>query len=377
MFLFSDDPLFTDEELFLMCAASGGKTVQDTATGNPLVFTTDLARPLKSLLIPFTPQQEGTGDPSPQNIRPITGWDAVNAGHGGKNLLNPASFYDGVTVADGQYTFDRSGYTANLMTGQSGGDHVVNDIQKCPVLPAGNYVFSTKVISGGVFASVYKVSDEGVRTGVSSGAVTDGDYRYTLFTLDEPSRICICRSSNTNPSVFAEPQIESGTQRTAYEPYHPITETDISFPSLVYGGTLDVVSGVLTVEWVAYKLKDINLMYQQEHGRFRFDLTEKSAGEVGKWSNIAIAEAYKSSSTMAGQTASIITYSNNYIFIIDTRYTDVPSLIENMGETIIAYPLATPQEIQLTPAQITALVGDNTIWSDADGEMTAVYLKKG
>ena len=39
----------------------------------------------------------------------------------------------------------------------------------------------------------------------------------------------------------------------------------------------------------------------------------------------------------------------------------------------IAYMTATPQEIQLTPTQITALIGNNTIWSDADGSMTIEY----
>ena len=43
---------------------------------------------------------------------------------------------------------------------------------------------------------------------------------------------------------------------------------------------------------------------------------------------------------------------------------------------VIAYELATPQQVQLTPEQITALVGDNTIWSDTNGENTVVYLKK-
>lgn len=69
------------------------KLVEDTATGNPLTFITDVSKPLKSLLISFTPKQSGT--PSLENILPITGWDAVNVYHGADQTdydTYPASF---------------------------------------------------------------------------------------------------------------------------------------------------------------------------------------------------------------------------------------------------------------------------------------------
>ena len=50
---------------------------------------------------------------------------------------------------------------------------------------------------------------------------------------------------------------------------------------------------------------------------------------------------------------------------------------ENMPTGLIAYKLATPVLLAtLTPQQVNALVGVNTVWSDADGiELT--FLKKG
>lgn len=88
MFFLSDEMPFSFDELLLFGAASGGKAIEDTATGNPLVFLTDLARPLKSLSIPFTPIQQGTGDPSPDNIRPIVPWNGLSVFGGGKNLFD-------------------------------------------------------------------------------------------------------------------------------------------------------------------------------------------------------------------------------------------------------------------------------------------------
>ena len=75
-------------KLMLLGAMAGaGALVEDTATGNPVVFVTDLAKPLKQLKVNFTPKQ-ASGTPSPDNILPITGWDAVNVFHAGKNLFD-------------------------------------------------------------------------------------------------------------------------------------------------------------------------------------------------------------------------------------------------------------------------------------------------
>ena len=66
----------------LMWKASGGAVsplVEATASGNPATFTTDVIRPLVACTVTFTPVQEGTGDPSPEeNVRPISGWDGVS-----------------------------------------------------------------------------------------------------------------------------------------------------------------------------------------------------------------------------------------------------------------------------------------------------------
>lgn len=67
----------------LMWKASGGAgpvtpLVEATASGNPATFVTDVARPLKACTVSFSPVQEGSGDPSPENVRPISGWDRIS-----------------------------------------------------------------------------------------------------------------------------------------------------------------------------------------------------------------------------------------------------------------------------------------------------------
>ena len=47
------------------------------ASGAVATFETNVAAPIRSLRVDMEPIQEGTGDPSPDNIRPITGREAV------------------------------------------------------------------------------------------------------------------------------------------------------------------------------------------------------------------------------------------------------------------------------------------------------------
>ena len=65
---------------------------------------TDL--PLKSLLVNIEPVQSGSGDPSPTNIRPIGGWDAVGV-HNGNTVVTTISL--GRTVYGGML---------NVLTGE-------------------------------------------------------------------------------------------------------------------------------------------------------------------------------------------------------------------------------------------------------------------
>lgn len=75
------------ELLFLHAASGGGGSlVENTATGNPVAFNTNVAKPLNSVVVPLTYTQEGTGDPSPSNVRPISGVSSLFCVHARKNM---------------------------------------------------------------------------------------------------------------------------------------------------------------------------------------------------------------------------------------------------------------------------------------------------
>ena len=47
--------------------------------------------PIRRLRVIFTPKQSGSGDPSPSNVRPITGWTGVEVYHSGADTSNPTT----------------------------------------------------------------------------------------------------------------------------------------------------------------------------------------------------------------------------------------------------------------------------------------------
>lgn len=66
------------EKLFAQKVGDSG--VITTATGNPVSIITNKAQNAISTLLSYSPKQSGSGDPSPQNIRPIEGWTEANLG---------------------------------------------------------------------------------------------------------------------------------------------------------------------------------------------------------------------------------------------------------------------------------------------------------
>lgn len=91
--------------------ALGGREVEKTATpGDIVTFTTNLTKPLTSLKVLITATQSGTGDPSPTNIRPITGWTGCTVTRtGSTSQTYTTAFGDAGTVYGG---------TLDVLTGE-------------------------------------------------------------------------------------------------------------------------------------------------------------------------------------------------------------------------------------------------------------------
>ena len=70
-------------------------------------FMTPAKTNIKSLKVHFSPKQLGTGDPSPENVREIVGWNGVEVNGSGKNIAHIV----GYSAKNGEVNAPR--YTSN------------------------------------------------------------------------------------------------------------------------------------------------------------------------------------------------------------------------------------------------------------------------
>ena len=94
--------------------------------GGPVLTFESKVETVIPLIVDINPVQEGNGDPSPSNIRPISGWDNINiyvspttsAEEGSTTTINlPQTVYGGVLdVVSGKLVIDREAPTLNDMT---------------------------------------------------------------------------------------------------------------------------------------------------------------------------------------------------------------------------------------------------------------------
>lgn len=92
---------------------SGEELTQYTVSGTPpLSLPNSLGKPLKAWSVEVSPYQEGSGDPSPDNVRPIHGTDKLN--------LFVEESYDPSVTPKAVITLPSTVYTATI--GSSGGE---------------------------------------------------------------------------------------------------------------------------------------------------------------------------------------------------------------------------------------------------------------
>lgn len=92
-------------------------------TDNLVSFRSAAQVPIDSLKIHFAPIQEGEGDPSPTNVRPITGWNAVEGYKTGKNIAEVT----GYSAVNGRNADDHTRLTNSYGTTISTTDYVSPD----------------------------------------------------------------------------------------------------------------------------------------------------------------------------------------------------------------------------------------------------------
>ena len=139
------------------------------------------------------------------------------------------------------------------------------------------------------------------------------------------------------------------------------TTTPVPLGQTVYGGTVDVDTGVLTITQGRVNLGSFNYSYSAPY--FYSAIANKKAGLYNIMADIYSTATQPSASAM-GNNEIKGGASNTSIFIRDDRYTSGADLKTALNGIYAVYELDTPTTVQLTPAQVATLLGTNNVWAD-------------
>ena len=356
--------LFTGEEVFTL--GEWGET--ETYSGSIVSFEGTETTAIKTLNANIVPKQSGSGDPSLSNVRPISGYDSVNVKRIGKNFLA----YDrdnGSYVSGGlTYTLNDGHITVN---GTSTSNYPTLIVANPLSLKAGTYTIS-KTVNGTVPSGAYLyIIVE--KSGLPNAPSVRGGNSFTFtLTEDRDVRIVLCAetSGKTWNNVGVDFQIERGSTATAYEPYQG-TSYPISLGQTVYGGTLEVMSGKLTITKAMVDLG--SLAWSYDSGNQIFYTTSAISGiALPETADVIMdikSDIYKASSwypvSVHRSNYAITIYRTGAIWVNNFDYTTGASFKTAMSGHTFVYPLATPTEITLTPTQVKTLLGNNNILADS------------
>ena len=310
------------------------------------------------------------------NICPITGWTGAKVTRTSGNQLRNNSFNSpayGVscTVQTDDCVAVLSG-TATQTIGFT--------VAKCQVQTGATYTVSVENPNQNCVVNVRKMFDNTyvgmVRAFASSGTAT--------FTVDETfNAIDVRPTVNNGVSVsnyVVKYSLAIGSTATAYEPYQGETY-DIEFPTeagTVYGGTLDVTTGVLTVDRA---MVDVVVMGDNGILNDNQQMAFSAPGKKGGLANFASDKFTIKSGAygMTGRAATAviefrIPLADLNVSASDTSAVRMEALRNWFADnpTKLVYELATPIAYQLTPQEVRTLLGDNNIWADT-GDSTVTY----
>lgn len=330
-------------------AVETGANLEKSATNS---FDDGIDSYFKKLVSTIMPVQAGSGTPSPTNERPIFGFTECVVTDCGKNRCN----------AQNPIVLSQAGNIGEQSCGIS----------------AGTYTFSwTSSAKSAISLTLYNGSTL-IGTFASLSAIQGrGNLTFTI-TEDVTSLKCYFNSATTVSDI----QVELGSTATNYTPYVAPNTATISFGSAgtVYGGYVDLISGKLVVNYAEVDLGSLTwTIITPASGVYLFvaPISDMKVDTSQSGRLNVLCSHFKTPSSIPPTWGDIENYSclkyygDNRIIVKDTDYTDATAFKTAMNGVQLVYDLETPQEYQLTPAQLRSLVGTNNLTSST-GEVTEV-----
>ena len=315
------------------------------------------------------PVQSGSGDPSSDNVRPISGWDSVHVTRCGKNLLK-ASKSDITRELNGivgNYTANNDTF-AIKGTNKASSNFLILSITPYvyPYFKPGDKYTILNNSPNGIYINLTYINTSG---NIASLVYNDTQTTFTVpedYIMLNKLQVGISTSVSTVDTTF-NIQLEVGSTATAYEPYTGDTYT-AELPETIYGGELDWNTGVLTVDRrITIADGTVNKFTPDRVGDF-WNMPFKSAPGTIDVVGVQNSHFEKNKFGLNGYDEFLFTMPAYMNGLFDTADNLNAYLVEqNASGTPVTfvYKLKMPYTIQITPQQIAALSGVNTLCTDS------------
>ena len=336
------------------------------------------ALPMPSLSVGIEAVQAGSGDPSPTNVRPISGWSAVNVYDVGDNWGDCADIPEPLT-ANKWYSVNLPYNTCTISF------DVVNAVRTALGNTLLFAIYDGTTNTNILADKIYSVEDGS--TYLSKGANISGRFYFT-YTGKLKSIGCYWRSNTyqlLTSGALENIMIEVGNNPTKqYIPYNGTT-TPIQFTvngetKTIYIGYVEIKNG--KVKAVAtHGLQPLtNWNWTRESaggGNLRFRSMSRAWDIYEKASSNCISSVFKINRSPIGGAKvdnTLWVYTNGLVYVYCDTYTDTTEFKEFVKDTQLLLPLITPIEYDLADVSISTQDGTNNIWADTGDIQSGEYF---
>lgn len=339
----------------------------------------------------WEPTQEGSGEPSPDNIRPISGRDSVTVERCGGNLIDIRA---DLALYDGNKGYSNSEKRIikphTLVVGLTGNNYLYKDNIESYTISDGRIQFNSKSNGYGIGVGVMLTPGKTYSIGWGGDALTlgsinvayyakDGTYLSksdtNTFTvpLNAVYSVIVFRGKD-DPGIvitFENIVLAPGTTApTTYAPYTGQTAT-LTLPRTIYGGTVDAVTGEGQETWKIATI-DAKKIKFSSYGNDRFWNLPYHTADGATGASKIICSHFISSTFSVNEPYA-------FFFTRPNRLQNLFSSVDELNDYCAAqYAAGTPVQIvyqslkepvpfTATGAQpIPALPGVNTLMTDAN-----------
>jgi len=339
-------------------------TPQTVSGTPPLALPNSAGQPLQAWSVDVLPYQEGSGDPSPDNVRAIHGTNQISFVTTGKNLLNKTDFV--AETANTTVTTTDTGIKI-LVTGNGSYRFAINRTVIDYASVAGKTVtlsYHNTNLDGGIARyriSLYKQDGTLKQSLAENAQSNDGNVTKTITVPDNVADayslgiVLYANDDHANGASveYSNLQLEFGSTATDYTPYLAPSQTVITLPQTVYTGTIGSEGG--ESRWGEVDLGTLNWFTASPYRAASLPLAKKPQTN----SDVAnmLAEKYHVVARNSTNTTN------------DTAIDTTGTLFVRTSETpsgMLVYELTDPVQFAVPSVTIPTPSGTATTWATAE-----------